>query len=121
MKLSEIKKLLNAKLITEAENDLLDKEYNFAFASDLMSDVLAMIQDGNDPIVLLTGLANAQSIRTAEMLDIKLIIYVRAKNLSDDLIELATDRNITALSTEYTMYETCGILYREGLKPIKYE
>ncbi len=50
-----------------------------AFGSDLMSDVLTL--EDHD-LLLITGLANPQTIRTAEMADIKMIIIARGKEIT---------------------------------------
>ncbi|QSX06197.1 transcriptional regulator [Sedimentibacter sp. zth1] len=113
MKVTEFIKVLNAECVTRLITD--DKNYNFAFASDLMSDVLALADSST---VLITGLNNPQVIRTAEMMDISLIILVRGKIPSKETIELATEANITILTTHSIMFETCGILYKSGLRPI---
>ncbi len=111
MKLNEIKEILNAKVI--CENNMLDCEVSSAFASDMMSDVLAYAKTDS---VLLTGLVNPQTIRTALMLDMKGVVFVRAKKLTDDVIALANESGIAVLSTDYRMFETCGKLYAKGLK-----
>ena len=111
MKLNEIKEILNAKVIFG--NELLDREVSSAFASDMMSDVLAYAKADS---VLLTGLVNPQTIRTALMLDMKGVVFVRAKKLTEDVISLANESGIAVLSTDYRMFETCGKLYAKGLK-----
>ncbi len=110
MKLSEVKSILNAEVYTDEA--LLDTEVLSAFGSDLMSDVLAFV---NDQALLLTGLVNAQVVRTAEMMDMKAILFVRGKKPSDEMIELANETNITILGTEHTMYIASGKLYSGGL------
>ncbi|MBO7217093.1 MAG: hypothetical protein J6V50_00155 [Clostridia bacterium] len=111
MKLSEIKEILEAKVICGEE--LLENEVSSAFGSDMMSDVLAYAKSDS---VLLTGLVNPQTIRTALMLDMEAIVFVRAKKLTDDVVALAKESGIVILSTEYRMFETCGKLYAKGLK-----
>ncbi len=108
MKIDEIIKFLNATCLTEK----VDKDYNYAFASDLMSDVLAL---ASDAAILITGLNNPQIVRTAEMLDISLIILVRGKKPSEEILAIANETNITILTTDMTMYETCGRLYNAGV------
>lgn len=110
MKLRDIKKLLDAEVIYG--EDALDTEIEFAGGSDLMSDVLAFSKPG---ILLLTGLSNVQSVRTADIIDAKGIVYVRGKKPDADGIEMAKTLGIPILSTEYMMYKTCGILYGSGL------
>lgn len=111
MKLSEIRDILDAEVVCGTEH--LDREVTSAFGSDMMSDVLAFAKDQS---VLLTGLVNSQTIRTALMLDMLCVVFVRAKKLTDDVIELAKESGITVLSTNLRMYETCGKLYGAGLK-----
>lgn len=111
MKISEIKDILNADVICGEE--FLDRETSFAFGSDLMSDVLAFAKEQS---LLLTGLVNPQVIRTALMLDMPCVVFVRAKRLSDEVISLAKESGITVLSTELRMFETCGKLYANGIK-----
>lgn len=89
-----------------------------AFASDMMSDVLAYVQEDT---LLLTGLVNDQSIRTAEMLDLPCVVYVRGKNPHRQTIERAIDLGMPALSTQYTMFEACGRLYAAGLSAVEIE
>jgi len=87
----------------------------FAFGSDLMSDVLTLEED---QLLLVTGLANSQTIRTAEMADISLIIIARGKEVTDEMKELALENEMTLLSSPYSMFKVCGLLYKQGLKPI---
>ncbi len=110
MKLSEVKELLNAKVYTG--EDLLDTEVNSACGSDLMSDVLAFVKD---KALLLTGLVNLQVVRTAEMMDINAIVFVRGKEPQEDIIRLAEAKDMVLLSTEHPMYIACGTLYHSGL------
>ena len=110
MKISELQKLLDAKVLACEEN--MNKEVYSAFGCDLMSDVLACV---TDQAVLLTGLVNPQVIRTALMMDMVCIIFVRSKSPNEEMIELARENGIVMMSTEKTLYNTCGILYSNGL------
>lgn len=110
MKISEIAKLLDAE--TLCCKDMTDREVHSACGSDMMSDVLAYVKD---QAVLLTGLVNAQVIRTAEMMDMHCIVFVRSKKPSQEMLSLAEDSSIVVLSTNLRMYEACGILYKSGL------
>ena len=111
MKINEIKDILDADVICGEE--FLGREATSAFGSDLMSDVLAFAKEQS---VLLTGLVNPQAIRTALMLDMPCVVFVRAKKLSDEVVELAKESGIAVLSTKFRMFETCGKLYAKGLK-----
>lgn len=110
MKLSQVKELLNAKVLTGEE--FIEKEVKSACGCDLMSDVLAFVKDR---ALLLTGLINPQVIRTAEMMDIEAIIFVRGKEPDDSIIGMAKMKNIVLMSTDYPLYSACGMLYSEGL------
>jgi len=110
MEIRQIKELLDAELIVG--EDTLDNDVHSACGSDMMSDVLAYVKD---QAVLLTGLVNAQVIRTAQMMDMICIVFVRSKRPSDDMIELAREAGITVMTTSKRMYEACGLLYAAGL------
>ena len=110
MTLKEIKELLKAEVING--DDCLDLEITFAGGSDLMSDVLAF---GKPGILLLTGLSNAQSVRTANIIDAKAIVYVRGKKPDKMGVELAREKGIPLLSTKLMMYTACGLLFSHGL------
>jgi predicted transcriptional regulator len=110
MTLKEIKDILQAEVITGEES--LGDEISFAGGSDLMSDVLAF---GKPGILLLTGLSNSQSVRTANIIDAKAIVYVRGKRPDKEGIKLAKEMGIPLLSTQLMMYATCGLLFSHGL------
>ena len=110
MKISTIKDLLNAEVICNQEG--LNCHVYSACGSDMMSDVLAYVKD---QAVLLTGLVNSQVIRTAEMMDMNCIVFVRSKMPTAEMIALAEESGIVLLATEKRMYEACGILYSNGL------
>jgi len=110
MKLKEIKQILQAEIIYG--DHCLEEEIEFAGGSDLMSDVLAF---GKPGILLLTGLTNAQSVRTADIIEAKAIVYVRGKKPDQEGIDLAKEKEIPLLSTKFMMYKACGLLYTHGL------
>lgn len=112
MKIGCIKELLDATLY--CGEDMLDCEVYSACCSDMMSDVLAFVKDQG---LLLTGLVNPQVVRTAEMMDMVCIVFVRSKAPSDEIIELAKKCGIAVLGCGYRAYEACGLLYSSGLKP----
>lgn len=110
MKLTELIKLTNGKLLTNQTDD--DKEIAGAMGADLMSDVLASIQP---EAALLTGLCNPQVIRTAMIADIRAIIFVRGKRPEKEAIQLANEEDIPLITTKLGLFEACGILYKAGL------
>lgn len=114
MTIEEIKKVVNAQIVVGKIPDSVEVEQ--VFASDLMSDVLTI--DSEKKLLLITGLANIQTIRTCEMSDIGMILFVRGKEIKPEMKELAEEHGIILLRTEYSMYRTCGMLYSAGLSPV---
>ncbi len=110
MYLREIKRILDAKVLCGEEN--LDWEAHSACASDFMSDVLAYVKD---QALLLTGMVNPQVVRTAEMMDMKCIVFVRGKVPDETILEMARERDIVVMSSEKPMFIACGLLYTTGL------
>ncbi len=110
MKICTIRELLDAQVLVGEEN--LGKHVYSACGSDMMSDVLAYVKD---QAVLMTGLVNAQVIRTAEMMDMVCIVFVRSKEPTAEMLRLAQESGIVVMSTQKRMYEACGILYSNGL------
>lgn len=114
MLLSEIKEILGAEVLSgESAAELQKKDIHTACGCDLMSDVLAFVKDQS---LLLTGLINSQVIRTAEMMDIVAVCFVRGKMPPEEVISLARDKGITLLSTAHPLYVACGSLYAKGLR-----
>ena len=107
----EIQEILSAQVICGEE--FLDRDVFSACGSDMMSDVLAYVKE---QAVLLSGLVNPQVVRTAEMMDMQCIVFVRGKHPDDSIIGLARDRDIVLLSTQYPMFASCGMLYEKGLR-----
>lgn len=110
MTLAEVKEILQADLLT-AHFDLSQTVHS-ACASDMMSDVLAFTEPD---ALILTGLANPQTIRTGEIADAVAIVFVRGKRPTPDLIGLADEKNIPLMRTEFCMYDACGRLFERGL------
>lgn len=110
MRLSEVARILNAKVVCCEE--LLDTEVVSACGSDMMSDVLAFVKE---QAILLTGLINPQVIRTALMMDMKCVIFVRGKAADSAIINLAKQNDIVLMTTSERMYSACGKLYSGGL------
>ena len=110
MKVRQIQEVLQAKILCGQK--LLDMQVEGACGADLMSDVLAGTKHNT---LLLTGLCTIQSIRTAEMVDVIAIVFVRGKVPTPDMLELAEQLNIAILTTPLMMFEACGLLYTGGL------
>ncbi len=113
MQIIEVRDILEAEVL--CCDEILTNEVNNAFSSDLMSDVLAFV---NGKTLLLTGLVNCQVIRTAEMADLNVIVFVRGKSPDKNVIEMAKQGNIILLTTRDTLYTASGKLYSKGLKGI---
>ena len=111
MKVKQVKEILNAEVI--CRDDLLEAEVHTACVSDMMSDVLAFVKE---QAVLLTGLVNPQVVRTAEMMDMHCIVFVRGKRPDLAMIELAEERDMVMLCTKMEMFTACGKLYSQGLR-----
>lgn len=110
MLLSDIKQILNATVL--CGEDHLDREVMSACGSDFMSDVLAFVKN---QALLLTGLVNPQVVRTADMVEMKCIVFVRGKAPGPDIVELARERDIVVMRSELRMFIACGLLYSRGL------
>ena len=111
MNVQDIMRVLDAELICGAEN--LDVEVHEACGSDMMSDVRAYVKD---QAVLLTGLVNIQVVRTADMMDMVCIVFVRGKEPDADMIALAERRGMVMLRTQHRMFTACGLLWENGLR-----
>ncbi len=111
MKLREIQDILSATVLCGAED--LDHEVLAACGSDFMSDVLAYVKD---QALLLTGLVNPQVIRTADMVEIKCVVFVRGKVPGEEILDLARSRGIVVMTSSLRMYTACGLLYLGGLR-----
>lgn len=110
MKIETLRNLLDAKVL--CGESMLENEVHSACGSDMMSDVLAYVKD---QAVLLTGLVNSQVIRTAEMMDMVCIVFVRGKQPTQEMIDLADESGMAILTTDLRLYEACGKLYVNGL------
>ncbi|MCK5761429.1 MAG: transcriptional regulator [Candidatus Izimaplasma sp.] len=119
MELSTVLELLNAKQYN-LECPRCIKEINYAFVCDLMSDALMLLKQMPSYIgahgALVTGLVTNQALRTAEILDLETIIFVRGKTPSQSVIDLADEIGITLIGTKLTMYKTSGLLFVNGIK-----
>jgi predicted transcriptional regulator len=111
MKLAEIRDVLECEVL--AGNDNLALEVATVVASDGMSEILAFARPG---ALMLTGLTNVQSVRTADIANVRAIIYVRGKRPDEKALNLARKQGIPVLATRLGMFDACGILRERGLK-----
>ncbi len=110
MQISVLRDLLEAQVL--CGEGQLQEDIEHVFACDMMSDVLACPDEIN---CLLTGLINQQVIRTADMMDIGLVIFVRGKCPPEEVVEMARQRDMIVLLTGCRMFTACGRLYEAGL------
>ena len=112
MTITEIAKLVDGEIVGAPADD----NYNVrkAFASDLMSDVLTL----KDTPILVTGLCNVQTIRTCDMATLDIVVFVRNKKPTPDMVELAEDNDMVLIATSYSMFKTCGLLFDAGIQPL---
>lgn len=113
MKLSQVVELLDAIVVCGEAH--LERDVRFGFASDLMSDVLTL---STDNMLLITGMSNMQTIRTAEMADIEQILVVRNKSITEEMKEVARENDIVLMSCSRSMFRTVAALSQAGLMPI---
>jgi len=109
MTIKEAAAILDAEVLTC--EDRLDQEIRTLCGSDMMSEVLAFTQEGT---FLLTGLCNPQVMRTAEMMDLMCVVFVRGKKPTEEMLEMAREEGLVILATRTGMYNACGKLFVAG-------
>ncbi len=113
MKIKEICDIVDASVVCGEQ--FMEKQVKNGFASDLMSDVLTL---DTDDLLLITGLTNMQTLRTAEMADISCLLFVRNKKVTDEMKKLAMENDMILLECKYSVFRTVGLLYDAGLEPV---
>ena len=113
MTLTEIKDLLHCDVLNAVDN--LDLDVTQVVASDGMSEILAFARSKE---LMITGLTNIQSIRTADIAGVGAVIYCRGKLPDEKVIEFARQKHIPVLATKLGMFNICGVLYSKGLKGV---
>lgn len=113
MTIKRICDILDAKVVCGELS--VDREIKRGFASDLMSDVLTL---DTEDLMLITGLTNMQTLRTAEMADVSCILFVRNKKVTGEMKQIAEENDMVLLECRYSMFRTVGILYEAGLEPV---
>jgi len=114
MKLQDLARTIEGTILVQQED--ADVRVDSAFAADLLSDVLALTEEQT---TLVTGMINPQVMRVAEILNITAVIFVRGKTPPATLVEYATRLGIPLLLTKKTMFETCGLMYANGVRPCR--
>jgi predicted transcriptional regulator len=113
MKITDIVDIINGEVICGHEQ--LDRKVTFAFSSDLLSDVLTINKAG---ILLITGVANMQTIRTADVAEVSCVLLVRGKKASSEMVSLAQEIGVVIIESKGSMFGTSGRLYESGVKPL---
>ena len=113
MTIQDIVTTLDAKVVCGRE--FVHATIERGFASDLMSDVLTL---DTDSLLLITGLCNLQTIRTAEMADINCIVFVRGKKVTPEMKLLAFELDMVLLECSYSMFRAVTTLHEAGLNPV---
>ena len=116
MTIRDIVDILHARVLCGTEH--LDHPAKTVCCSDLMSDVLAFV---NEKTVLITGLTNPHVVRTADMLDLKCLVFARGKVPNDEILEQADDQGLVVMTTKVTAFTACGLLYEAGLRGVPIE
>jgi predicted transcriptional regulator len=115
MKLVDIKSSLKCEVASSFDFDP-GIDIQFAYASDLMSDILVAVKPG---ALLLTGLTNNQVIRTSKVAATSAIVFVRGKKPKAETIKLANHYRIPILTSKISMFDACGILFTHGVKGVR--
>ncbi len=113
MTIEDMVRVLSARVLRG--EDKLDTPVSTACCSDLMSDVLAFV---DEKTVLITGLTNLHVIRTSEMLDLKCLVFVRGKVPAEDILDSAEELGLVVITTKMTAFSACGLLYDMGLRGV---
>ena len=113
MTIEDMVRVLSARVLRGG--DKLDTPVYTACCSDLMSDVLAFV---DEKTVLITGLTNPHVIRTSEMLDLKCLVFVRGKVPTEDILDSAEEQGLVVITTKMTAFSACGLLYEAGLRGV---
>lgn len=116
MTIADMVKILHARVLRGEEK--LSRPVYTACCSDLMSDVLAFV---NEKTVLITGITNLQVVRTADMLDLRCLVFARGKVPSDEILDQAAEQGLVVLTTRETAFTACGLLYEAGLRGVPIE
>ncbi|SMG39901.1 DRTGG domain-containing protein [Dethiosulfovibrio salsuginis] len=117
MRLDQLAGFIDAEVV-HGQEMLESIEIDHVYGADLMSDVLAFAQPGS---LLLTGLTNIQIVRTAQMMDLPAVVFVRGKYPQKEAVDLAISLDMPVMVCHKSMFEACGILFREGLLPCSIE
>lgn len=118
MNLKELREIISGTELTPfiKEDNF---EINYAFCGDLMSDALMVLRtapiENCEQGVLITGNSTVQGIRTAEMLDLPIVIITRGKMPTQQVIDQAYQSNVIIITTNDVAFTVSGKLYQHGI------
>lgn len=110
MKLREVAKLLEARVLTDEA--LLENEVENVFCSDMMADVLRY---ASSDTVLVTRLLNQAVVRSSIMAEVHCVIFPEGVEPTPGLLALAEAHDIAVMSSLHTMFEDVETLLDAGL------
>jgi len=72
-----------------------------------------VLVDARPGYVLVTGLANVQTIRTAVIADLSAVVFARGKAVPPEVLALAREANLSVFRSQRSLFEAAGRLYAE--------
>lgn len=112
MKLADIVEKLGLEVVCGQEKLTADVEY--AYVSDMLSDVMANAQEG---AIWLTIQVHQNIVAVAAMREFPAIVCTKNRRPEADTIEKAIDENIALLVADKTTFEAAGLLWEMGIRP----
>lgn len=111
MKLREVVEALGLKVRCGA--DRLDREVRGAYASDLLSDVMARARAGDVWITLQT---HVNIVAVAALNDLAGIVLVNGREPEEATLKKAQDEDVVIMVSAEPSFEVAGRLYQMGLR-----
>ncbi len=113
IKLREICDRLNLDLLTPGMEELLDKEVEHVYISNLLSDVLAnAIKDS----ILITLQTHINVIAVCVHAELSAVIFTQSRKPESNVIEKARQEKILLFTSSETAFNIAGKLYELGLR-----
>lgn len=106
MTLGELVDTLKLEVLTDNTN--LEREVKSGYVSDLLSDVIANIEEGS---VWITIQRHINILGVAKLKDVVAIIIPRGLQLDQEVIEKAGQENIAILRDSRSAFEISGLIY----------
>ncbi|MGI6129337.1 MAG: DRTGG domain-containing protein [bacterium] len=99
-------------LSAQAGQDQLGREVQGAYASDLLSHVMARAKEGN---LWITIQAHQNIVAVAALLNLSGIVIAGGIEPQDDTLRKAEEEGIPLLTTDLDTFEVAGKLYALGI------